>query len=141
MLEQVQSFLRHIQDFKPSSLLPHQEEGPSHQEDGGLLARLSHGDVGGVFRQAGSRVRMRVRNRKDAGVSSDLNTADIDVGESPRSPTYRPPHTQELKVKEWTETGQYPVELVRGPKGFGFSLRGDRPIPRGAGTRTQRLWL
>ncbi|XP_066474677.1 PDZ domain-containing protein MAGIX [Tiliqua scincoides] len=116
MLEQVQSFLRHIQDFKPSSLLPHQEEGPTHQEDGGLLARLSHTDVGGIFRQAGSRVRMRVRSRKDAGVSSDLNTADIDVGESPRSPTFRSPQLQ--------ETGQYSVELLRGPNGFGFSLRG-----------------
>ncbi|XP_077185642.1 PDZ domain-containing protein MAGIX isoform X2 [Paroedura picta] len=102
-----------------SSLLPHQEESPTPQEDGGLLARLSHGDVGGVFRQAGSRVRMRVRSRKDAGVSSDLNTADIDVGESPRSPTFRPSHVQEPK-----ETAQYSVELVRGPKGFGFSLRG-----------------
>ncbi|XP_053156264.1 PDZ domain-containing protein MAGIX isoform X2 [Hemicordylus capensis] len=99
-----------------SSLLPHQEEGPSHQEDGGLLARLSHGDVGGIFRQAGSRVRMRVRNRKDAGVSSDLNTADIEVGEGHRSPTYRPPQPQ--------ETGKYSVELLRGPNGFGFSLRG-----------------
>ncbi|XP_033029424.1 membrane-associated guanylate kinase, WW and PDZ domain-containing protein 3-like isoform X1 [Lacerta agilis] len=99
-----------------SSLLPHPEEGPSHQEDGGLLARLSHGDVGGIFRQAGSRVRMRVRNRKDAGVSSDLNTADIDVGECPRSPTYRLTQPQ--------ETGQYSVELLRGPSGFGFSLRG-----------------
>ncbi|XP_054859862.1 uncharacterized protein LOC129346546 [Eublepharis macularius] len=102
-----------------TSLLPNQEEGPVHQEDGGLLARLSHGEVGGIFRQAGSRVRMRVRNRKDAGVPSDLNTADIDVGENPRSPSYRLPHPQELK-----ETSQYAVELLRGPKGFGFSLRG-----------------
>nr|XP_020669967.1 membrane-associated guanylate kinase, WW and PDZ domain-containing protein 1-like isoform X2 [Pogona vitticeps] len=99
-----------------SSLLPHQEEGPSHPEDGGLLARLSHTDVGGIFRQAGSRVRMRVRNRKDIGISSDLNMADIDVGECPRSPTYRLPQPQ--------EPDQYSVELVRGPHGFGFSLRG-----------------
>ncbi|KAJ6655302.1 hypothetical protein lerEdw1_005494 [Lerista edwardsae] len=101
---------------KASSLLPLQEEGPSHQEDGGLLARLTHTDVGGIFRQAGSRVRMRVRNGKDAGVSSDLNTADLDVGESPRSPTFHSPQLQ--------ETGQYSVELLRGPNGFGFSLRG-----------------
>ncbi|XP_062975527.1 PDZ domain-containing protein MAGIX [Elgaria multicarinata webbii] len=99
-----------------SSLLPHQEEGPSHQEDSGLLARLSQGDVGGLFRQAGSRVRMRVRNRKDMGVPSDLNTADIEVGECPRSPTYR--------LSQPQETGQYSVELLRGPNGFGFSLRG-----------------
>ncbi|XP_062827246.1 membrane-associated guanylate kinase, WW and PDZ domain-containing protein 1 isoform X2 [Anolis carolinensis] len=99
-----------------SSLMPHQEEGLSHQEDSGLLARLSHTDVGGVFRQAGSRVRMKIRNRKDTGISSDLNTADIDVGECPRSPTYRLPQLQEM--------GQYSVELFRGPNGFGFSLRG-----------------
>ncbi|XP_042309204.1 membrane-associated guanylate kinase, WW and PDZ domain-containing protein 1-like isoform X1 [Sceloporus undulatus] len=59
---------------------------------------------------------MRIRNRKDGGISSDLNTADIDVGECPRSPTYRLPQPQ--------ETGQYSVELLRGPNGFGFSLRG-----------------
>ncbi|XP_061470063.1 membrane-associated guanylate kinase, WW and PDZ domain-containing protein 1-like isoform X2 [Rhineura floridana] len=99
-----------------NSLLPHKEEGPSHQEDGGLLTRLSHSDVGGIFRQAGSRVRTRVRNRKDAGFPSDLNTADIDVGECPRSPTYGLPQLQ--------KTGQYSVELLRGPNGFGFSLRG-----------------
>ncbi|XP_015746440.2 PDZ domain-containing protein MAGIX isoform X1 [Python bivittatus] len=99
-----------------SSLLPHQKESPSHQEDSGLLARLTHSDVGSVFRQAGNRVRMKVRNRKEAGVSSDLNAADIDVGECPRSPSS--PLTQPQ------EAGQYSVELLRGPSGFGFSLRG-----------------
>ncbi|XP_039180400.1 PDZ domain-containing protein MAGIX isoform X5 [Crotalus tigris] len=99
-----------------SSLGPHHKESSSHQEDTGLLARLTHSEVGSVFRQAGTRVRMKIRNRKEAGVSSDLNSADIEVGECPWSPSSHLTQPQ--------ESGQYSVELLRGPSGFGFSLRG-----------------
>ncbi|XP_015670451.1 PDZ domain-containing protein MAGIX isoform X2 [Protobothrops mucrosquamatus] len=98
MFEQVQTVLRHIQDFKPSSLGPHHKESPSHQEDTGLLARLTHGEVGSVFRQAGNRVRMKIRNRKEAGVSSDLNSADIEVGECPWSPNSHLTQPQEDSI-------------------------------------------
>ncbi|XP_026567151.1 PDZ domain-containing protein MAGIX [Pseudonaja textilis] len=98
------------------SLGPHHKESPSHQEDTGLLTRLTHGDVGSVFRQAGNRVRMKIRNRKEAGLSSDLNSADIEVGEHPWSPSSHLTQSQ--------EPGQYSVELLRGPSGFGLSLRG-----------------
>ncbi|XP_038237209.1 PDZ domain-containing protein MAGIX [Dermochelys coriacea] len=94
-----------------------------HSEDGGLLARFSHRELRGLFRQAEAKIRLRILpTPRDTAASSDLDAADIQVEEGAGRPGCRLPQPQCLSVP-W-DPPSYSVELVRGPLGFGFSLRG-----------------
>ncbi|XP_029769635.1 membrane-associated guanylate kinase, WW and PDZ domain-containing protein 1 [Terrapene carolina triunguis] len=147
MLQRVQSVLRNVQDRLvpgPSGDPP----GGKRPEDGGLLARFSHPELRGLFRQAGAKVRLRMLPPpRDAAASSDLDGADIQVEEGAGRPgcrlpqpqrvcyqrlrplvrgsqsgTHLPPVPQRLSAPQ--DPPSYSVELLRGPLGFGFSLRG-----------------
>lgn len=97
--------------------------GGKHPEDGGLLARFSHPELGGLFRQVGAKVRLRMLPPlRDMAASSDLDGADIQVEEGAGRPGCRLPQPQCLSAPR--DPPSYSVELLRGPLGFGFSLRG-----------------
>ncbi|XP_030403085.1 PDZ domain-containing protein MAGIX [Gopherus evgoodei] len=97
--------------------------GAKRPEDGGLLARFSHPELGGLFRQVGAKVRLRMLHPlRDMAASSDLAGADIQVEEGAGRPGCRLPQPQCLSASR--DPPSYSVELLRGPLGFGFSLRG-----------------
>ncbi|XP_075772079.1 membrane-associated guanylate kinase, WW and PDZ domain-containing protein 1-like isoform X2 [Pelodiscus sinensis] len=98
--------------------------GGKRQEDGGLLARFSHPELGGLFRQAGAKVRLRMLSpTRDTAASSNLDAgAELEVDEGAGRLGCQLPKPQGLTPPR--DPPSYSVELRRGPLGFGFSLRG-----------------
>ncbi|KAM7134282.1 PDZ domain-containing protein MAGIX isoform 2-T2 [Macrochelys suwanniensis] len=123
MLQRVQAVLQNVQADR---LVPGPNRDPpsgKSPEDGGLLARFSHPELGGFFRQAGAKVWLRMLpTPRDTAASSNLDAADILVEEGAGRPGCRLPQPQCLSAPR--DPPSYSVELLRGPLGFGFSLRG-----------------
>ncbi|XP_028923185.1 PDZ domain-containing protein MAGIX [Ornithorhynchus anatinus] len=92
-------------------------------------------DIGDLFRRAGTTLRLRILPHGETGASCDSDAADIEVNDSrmphcvPMVSSRGPISQQGAPDPAWStsrpqESGRYVVELHRGPKGFGFSLRG-----------------
>ncbi|XP_029463972.1 PDZ domain-containing protein MAGIX isoform X3 [Rhinatrema bivittatum] len=87
---------------------------------------MSHGEIAQLFRQAGTKIRLRILPRiGDPGAASVTEAAEVEIDSS------QIPHRMQRSVAPkpqlapaQQESGQYTVELRRGATGFGFSLRG-----------------
>ncbi|XP_067408335.1 PDZ domain-containing protein MAGIX [Emydura macquarii macquarii] len=124
MLHRVQAVLRNVQGgLVPRPRRSGDPPGGKHPEDGGLLARIPHPELGALFRQAGAKVRLRMLPPpRDTVASSDLDAAEIEVEEGAGRLGCRLPQPQCLSAPR--DPHSYSVELLRGPLGFGLSLRG-----------------
>ncbi|XP_029463985.1 PDZ domain-containing protein MAGIX isoform X4 [Rhinatrema bivittatum] len=143
MFERVQSVLRNAKELRPGSLIPHRISEIRHGSpaqrahklqvgdrlegvNGRSIVGMSHGEIAQLFRQAGTKIRLRILPRiGDPGAASVTEAAEVEIDSS------QIPHRMQRSVAPkpqlapaQQESGQYTVELRRGATGFGFSLRG-----------------
>ncbi|XP_069501385.1 PDZ domain-containing protein MAGIX isoform X6 [Ambystoma mexicanum] len=102
--------------------------------DGRSITQMSPREITQLFRQAGTKIRLRILPKSEAGIESLSDAAEIEVDEKrmPSTTAIPGPHAMQSlgpkdaqpQAKPAEVCGQYLVELQRGPTGFGFSLRG-----------------
>nr|XP_033778062.1 membrane-associated guanylate kinase, WW and PDZ domain-containing protein 3-like isoform X2 [Geotrypetes seraphini] len=134
-----------LYDQRAGSLIPHRiseiRHGSSAQRthklqvgdrlegvNGRSIVDMSHGEIAQLFRQAGTKIRLRILPQsKDPGATSKTEAAEVDIDSSqiPHSlKVQRPLASKHQVMRTQQESRQYSVELQRGATGFGFSLRG-----------------
>ncbi|XP_030050111.1 PDZ domain-containing protein MAGIX isoform X2 [Microcaecilia unicolor] len=139
MFDRVQSMLRNAKELKPGSLIPHRISEIRHGSpaqrtrkmqvgdrlegvNGRSIASMSHGEIAQLFRQAGTKIRLRILPQsEDPGAASKMEPAEVEIDSS------QIPHSSKMQrpfAPKHQESRQYSVELRRGATGFGFSLRG-----------------
>ncbi|XP_029463964.1 PDZ domain-containing protein MAGIX isoform X2 [Rhinatrema bivittatum] len=123
MFERVQSVLRNAKELRPGSLIPHRISEIRHGSpaqrahklqvgdrlegvNGRSIVGMSHGEIAQLFRQAGTKIRLRILPRiGDPGAASVTEAAEVEIDSS------QIPHRMQRSVAPKPQVGDQLMEI------------------------------